>query len=730
MAQRPSDSLIDPTLSDAEQIARLLDVTDALIRHAEQDHGAAAGVFERFRRAAGLEELVRQRTHDLEATLHQLSEAKAGAERARRDLGQAIEAVEMGFAMFDMRGRLVMHNSRFCRDLSDIRPFIVPGLGFEDYVALISLSKALVLPPGMTPAGWMRHRMQHHREGQRLNVELVGDVWLQVSEQRTADHGIVILQTDITDTIRAERQERRKLLDQQGRVIHATLEHINQGVAIYGAAGRLVGRNHRFGALLDLPEAALAEAATLTGLGALLARQAAFGDDFAPERLMEWARASGRRPPIRFEMKLGTGVVLDAFGQGMPDRGCVISLTDVTRERMAIHSMLRANASLEQRVAARTSDLAVALREAELAHAARGRFVAAASHDLLQPLSAAKLFVAAARDMAPPGRPAETLAKAQNALISVEAILGALLDISRLEGAGAEIDAAPITLAVLLSQLADEFVPVALQRGLDLRIVPCSLTVTSDPAYLRRILQNLISNALRYTQTGRVLVGVRRLGRSLRIEVHDTGPGIAPEDQRKIFGEFQRLQGSASAAEGMGLGLAIVERACALLKHPLTLRSEPGRGTTFGVEMPCAPAAPKHPAPRPPPIIAEEPGDNTDRIALLVENDADLRKAIALHLEHRGVSVLEAESGEAALALLDEIGIVPDLYLIDQQLGAGLTGIETARALQDQFGDRPIRLITANRDPQLRLAAQAAGLEILFKPIDTDALEAFIRPGS
>lgn len=323
----------------------------------------------------------------------------------------------------------------------------------------------------------------------------------------------------------------------------------------------------------------------------------------------------------------------------------------------------------------------------------------------------------AARDEAGPGQ-STTLEKAHNALISVEGILGALLDISRLEAGSGSIDVTPLTLSLLLAQLTDEFMPFAAEKGLRLTILPCTLAVESDPAYLRRILQNLIGNALRYTSQGRVLVGVRRLKGAGRVEVHGS-PGIAPEDQQAVFREFHRIGGPASAAAGMGLGLAIVERACALL----SLRSRPGLGTCFAVELPVAPDLP-------PAGLAPAPLQMEDapcgRIALLVENDEGLRRAIALLLERRGIDVLEAASGPEAIGLLEEIGIVPDLYLIDQQLGAGPTGVETARILHRTFGQRPTRIITADRTAATRTAAGAAGLEIMFKLIDPDALGAFV----
>lgn len=730
MNDRLSDGLFDPADGEARNLEKMLVIADALMRHVEQNTGDRSAAFEQFRRAAMLEERVRQRTRDLEATLKLLNEANSAAERARRDLSQAIEAIEEGFALFDPAEVLVLCNSRFCRDLADVRPKLSPGITFADYVETVSRSVKLALPRGVTPKSWAAERMRLHRARQVFNVGLSGDRWLQVSEQRTADGGTVILQTDITDLIRMERSERGKLLDNQARMIRATLEHINQGVGIFDANRRLVGWNSRIAHLLDIPPRLLRLGVPFELLANHINQAITLGDGFSGDALRQWLDGDLQRGPLSFEITHTSGIILDVFAQEMPGRGFVMSFADVTRERHAIHAMIRANTSLEARVAARTGDLAAALAEAERANSARVRFVAAASHDLLQPLSAAKLFVAAARDDADATPMRGTLEKAHNALVSVEGILGALLDISRLEAGGAAMDVGPVPLSLLLKQLTDEFAPIAARKGLRLDILPCELTVSSDSTYLRRILQNLISNAIRYTASGRVLVGPRRSNGQVRIEVHDTGPGIAADQQQSIFREFHRVQGSASASEGMGLGLAIVERACALLDHRLTLRSDLGRGTCFSVELkPVAQhASPTHREVAP--VIPEEPGDNSDRIALLVENDVDLRRAIALLLERRGVSVLEAGSGEEALSLLEEIGIVPDLYLVDQQLDGALTGIETVQALHAEYGERPTRILTADRKPQTRMAAEAAGIEIMYKPIAADALEAFVLHAS
>ena len=479
-----------------------------------------------------------------------------------------------------------------------------------------------------------------------FNVRMVWDRWVQVSEHRTADGGTVILQTDVTEIIRAERSERGKMLDDQARVIRATLDHIGQGVCIFDAEARLVGWNQRLGQLLTIPMARFRRGVSFDAILDRFRPDLAFGDGMTEGRLGDWVagKGAGGRGALRFELRRDPDMIMDVFAQGMPDGGFVMSFTDVTAERAAIEALSRANETLEARVMARTLELEDALGNAERANASRSRFVAAASHDLLQPLSAAKLFISSVPDegLAPDARAA--LDKAQNALLSVEGILGALLDISKLESGRAAVSVGPVRLDRLLSQLNDEFGAIAAAKGLRLTVLPARITVTSDPAYLRRILQNLIGNAIRYTDRGRVLVGVRRKGATARIEVRDTGPGIPEEEQDNIFKEFHRLNARASASEGMGLGLAIVERACALLGHPLGLVSEIGRGTCFMVQVPRSEsaAASDGPRPSPPPRPSIQ-----NRIVFLVENDAHLRRAMGLLLEKWGVNV-QALSGAPA----------------------------------------------------------------------------------
>ncbi|MCU0904536.1 MAG: hybrid sensor histidine kinase/response regulator [Tabrizicola sp.] len=726
------ETLINPADSAERRAEKLLTIAEALMRRVEQATDDSGAAYAQFQRAALLEDQVRERTQDLGRALDLLNESNARlaeamreAETARQNLSSAIETVQEGFALFDIEDRLVMCNSRFALHMPDVHARLQPGLAFRDYVALVSRSPHLALPEGEGAQDWAEARMRRHKDRHViLNVRMSGDQWLQVSEHRTADGGTVILQTDITDIIRAERHERGKLLDDQARVIRATLDHINQGVGIFDAEARLVGWNQRLGSLLSLPVGRLRIGASFEALFGRLKAEMQFDGGMTQGALMAWVVA-GTRPPLEFAVRRGEELILDVFAQGMPDGGFVLSFTDVTAERAALGALSRANETLEARVMERTLELEDALAHAERANASRSRFVAAASHDLLQPLSAAKLFISSiAGDGLDPGAQV-ALEKAQNALMSVEGLVDALLDISKLESGKAAVSVGAVSLDRLLRTMAEEFAPMAAAKGLKLTVVPCSATVDSDPAYLRRILQNLIGNAIRYTARGRVLVGARRRGGVVRLEVWDTGPGIPEDAQNDIFKEFYRLNARASASEGMGLGLAIVERACALLGHPLGLNSEVGRGTCFMVQVPLSEAGPGLPQQIDPPERRRGPVA-ADKIAFLVENDAELRRALGLLLEKWGMTVLEADSGEEALALIAEIGILPDIFLVDHQLGDGMTGIVFLERIAAQHGPVRAQLITANRGREIREAAEAAGLGILHKPIDPRALEAVV----
>lgn len=586
--------LINPDDGPDRQVEKLLAIAGALMARVEAVTDDSGAAYAQFQRAAMLEDEVRDRTRDLEHALDllndsnaRLAEAMAEAEAARANLASAIETVQEGFALFDRHERLVMCNSRFGMHMADIHAALQPGLAFGDYVAMVSRSSHLALGNGVTPQDWAVQRMRRHQDAHVIfNVAMIRDRWLQVSEHRTAEGGTVVLQTDVTDIIRGERSERGRMLDDQARMIRATLDHLDQGVAVFDASSALAGWNQRLSFLLTLPLSRLRLGLGFDQLMAVLRDEMAFQPGMDAARWRTWAGQGRGRAPLNFSVERRGGLILTVFAQELPDGGFVISFSDVTAERTALAALHRANETLEARVRDRTLELEDALQDAERANASRSRFVAAASHDLLQPLAAAKLFIASAAE----GEGEGALDKALNALQSVEGILGALLDISKLESGPMAVQVGAVPLAPMLARLVEEFGPLARAKGLSLRLHAGAATVQTDASYLRRILQNLIGNAIRYSDRGGVLVAARKRGPTLRLEVWDTGPGIPDEAQDLIFREFQRLNARASASEGMGLGLAIVERACGLLGHPLELHSRVGRGSVFRVTVPLAQA--------------------------------------------------------------------------------------------------------------------------------------------
>lgn len=726
----PAASLLAPEDSLETRNAKLLKMTTVLMARVERSTDDSGAAFAHFQRALMLENQVRERTRDLEHTLNELnqtnarlSQAMREAEGARADLYDALEAVREGFALFDQDDRLVLSNSRFCELLPDLPPRLEPGLRFKEYVALVARSPHLALQPGHTRLGWLKDRLRNHRlQSVTFNVQTKNDRWIQVSEQRTPGQGTAILQTDITELIQLERHERDKLLDEQARLIRATLDHVSQGIAIFDAQNRLVGWNERMRQLFMPPMRLLQVGTGFGGLAAHLRAALLLEDANAFSRLVAWVNTTDGRPPLDLQFTTRNGVHLDAFGQEMPDRGFVVSFTDVTAEREARLALLSANEGLEQRVLERTLALEGALTQAERANASKSRFVAAVSHDLLQPLSAAKLFLAALESAASPDEVALTVNRARSAFESVESILGALLDISRLDSGVAGITPATFPLDALLTRLGDEFRELARQKGLELRVVPSSLVVRSDASYLRRIVQNLMANAVRYTRAGKVLIGVRHVGAAARIEIWDTGPGIPAADREAVFHEFHRLP-NGHVAGGMGLGLAIVERACALLDHPLELVSEEGRGTGFRITVPLASERPA----RVDRSVSETlPQDVTGMVALVIENDPTMRTALISLLETWGMSALDAASPGEALELLADLGIAPDVIVADYHLDDGRNGLEVISALCRRYGDIPAILVTADRSRGLADRCASLGIPILNKPLEPRRLRTLL----
>ena len=411
----------------------------------------------------------------------------------------------------------------------------------------------------------------------------------------------------------------------------------------------------------------------------------------------------------------------------LPDGGIVTTYTDVTDTVKAEEALASANESLEARVRERTeellrlnSELTRAKADAEDANLSKTRFLAAASHDILQPLNAARLYSSALLDRDRKQGDESLAENVATSLEAVEDILTTLLDISRLDAGAMKPELTSFALDDLLHQLRIELEPLAKEKGLRLSFVKTTLAVRTDRRLLRRLLQNLISNAIKYTPEGRVLVGCRRKKGKVRIEVRDTGLGIPLSQQKTIFREFKRLDEGARVARGLGLGLSIVERIARLLRHPLKLTSEPGRGSLFSVELPLTdPIAITKATPTRTPTLSTP---LAGMAVLAIDNEPAIIDGMRLLLEGWGCRVATA----SGLSELAGISAKPDVVVADYHLDEG-TGIDAIGLLRDRFGaDLRAILVTADRTPTVRDAAEASGIVVLHKPLKPAALRALL----
>jgi signal transduction histidine kinase/Na+/proline symporter len=511
------------------------------------------------------------------------------------------------------------------------------------------------------------------------------------------------------------------------RLLEAALENMSQGISVVDRDLRLVAWNRRYAELFGFPD-------TLLQVGMPVEELArwAIARGFAADALRDGhvtradfaASIEGAVQRRLSHMRAGTahlsersfpdGTVVEIRGNPMPGGGFVATFTDVTAFRRAERELIQSNETLEQRVVDRTWALADATRAAERANRAKTRFLAAVSHDLAQPLNAARLFTHALAQQLERTPQREAVDNIDGALGSAEGLLAGLLDISRLDAGGMAPQVQAFRLDELLQHLTAEFGVLAREKGLQLRRVPCREWVRSDPQMLRRVLQYFLANAVRYTAHGRVLLGCRRRGGTLRIEVWDTGLGIAEKDRVVIFEEFRRLD---RGGQGLGLGLAIAERIARLLGHPIALRSQPGKGTVFSIDVPRAqPVAPRAVEP-----VAAAPSAPRSRV-LVVDNDAAVLKAMRSLLEGWQCAVLPARSLDEARAACAG-GDPPEMLMLDYHLDGGLTGL----GLRDQLGAAiralPCVIITADHDPAIRAEVEAAGCHLLYKPLKPLALK-------
>lgn len=516
-------------------------------------------------------------------------------------------------------------------------------------------------------------------------------------------------------------------------LLQAALEHLSQGVSVVDADLRLVAWNRRYVELFGYPEPLIEQGRPVEDLIRYNAEHGLLGEgdlDELVQRRIEHIRA-GRT--YEHERRMPDASVIKIRGNPMPGGGFVTSYTDVTEYKHAEGRLQELAGTLEARVRERTeevsrvaAELAIAKGAADRANAAKTRFLAAASHDLVQPISAARLFVSAYDRSDADERLLGMMNNVDAALGAAEKLLSALLDISRLDAGATPVKREHLLLTDILEPLANEFAALALERNLRFRYAACRLVVHTDPGLLRRVLQNFLSNALRYTESGRVLLGCRRDGAAVRIEIWDTGPGIPASRQAEIFEEFRRLRSHDARGEsGLGLGLAIAERTAHLLGHAVGMRSREGHGSMFWIRVPLGNA---DAVVRRSTALSDKAPRLGQPLVLCIDNEPAVLAGMRALLESWGCRVVACANHDEADAWAQHSTQAPELALVDYHLDDTVSGIDVLDALKVHWSvEVPGIVITADHTPEARQAAVKRGYAFLPKPIAVAKLRALVN---
>jgi PAS domain S-box-containing protein len=535
----------------------------------------------------------------------------------------------------------------------------------------------------------------------QLEVTMIPDI-----DPDGLEKGAFVLMTDVT-----ERHEAELALRESEDRLSKFMEASAEGVVF-----------HVDGVITDANPAAC----RLIGLPAkhVLGRQIL--DVLAPEHRTQTRHLLESAGEAAFESHLitpaGERIAIEAMGRTMLRKG--------EQLRMVVLRDIRDRREAQARIEELITGLRAQKDRAEAADRAKSVFLAAASHDLRQPIHALGLFLTALRSMAqapavPSGELADICRRMQTSLDSLGQLLNMLLDVSRLDANAVQIVREPTELAALLDELGQAFGPLAREKGLQLRVVPTDLWVDTDPTVLRRILTNLLSNAVRYTPRGRVLLGCRRRGSDVEIQVWDSGIGIPAEQREAIFEEFYQIGQSTAQhheAHGLGLGLPIVKRSAHLLQAPLDLRSQPGLGSMFSIRLPRCEAPVRTPQPEP----ALHPTAHGLGV-LVIDDDAQVLGAMQRVLSVWGHRAFCAASADEAVIMAITHPDQIHLLLSDYRLGATVTAVDAIRAVQACLPHPvPTYILTGDTSPQRILEASLLGFPLLHKPLQAAVLRGIL----
>ncbi|WP_018983823.1 PAS domain-containing hybrid sensor histidine kinase/response regulator [Salinimonas chungwhensis] len=519
-----------------------------------------------------------------------------------------------------------------------------------------------------------------------------------------------------------------------------SLENIDQGISVVDKHLNMVAWNKKYTTLYPYPEGMLTVGTAVEKLVYYNAQQGEFGPgdiDDQVEKRMEHLRAG---TPHRFTRQRGDGRVIEMVGNPLPGGGFVTSFTDITGHIEIQQALEESNIDLEARIKKRTEEvhsinaelrleierrseaekeLIRARKAAEDANASKTRFLALASHDVLQPLNAAKLYVSALEEGELPESMQNIVRKLSHSVSSSETLIATLLDIARLDQGELTPSLEPVHLPSLLAPLLDEMAMRAEEKNLRLKARMHNCWAMADKTYLYRVIQNLLSNAVKYTETGRILFRVVVSDKHVICRIYDSGVGISEEHQGLIFSDFYRTD--ETQGQGMGLGLGVVRRLSNQLKGTITVDSVPGRGSCFALTLPQASQRQKNL-----PNRTHRPAQFQGLRVLCVDDQQENLDALSILLEKWGVKVVTANSWHEAITQAEIFS--PQILLMDYQLSENHNGLDLIEAIRAHLNIvLPASLVTANQEDALLAQAREQGVNYLSKPIKPAKLRALLQ---
>lgn len=580
------------------------------------------------------------------------------------------------------------------------------GMRLREILSAPDRQRVKQLQPAYQAGGGRLH-YEHSMRNPQWEMRHFQESWIADRDEQGRERGVFVLLADITERHRAEaslRASRERL----ARFMEASAE----GVLFHGD-GVITDANPAACRLLSLPHHELVGRSVLSLPPEARQARSVLSIDSGADAAIETEMLDGR----------GQFIPVELVGRSLLRRD--------QRQRMTVIRDTRDRRAAQARIHALIEDLRSQKDRAEAADRAKSVFLAAASHDLRQPIHAMGLFLTSLRAMtnAPnalhPDELADICRRMQSSLDGLGQLLNMLLDVSRLDANAVQVQIEPCALNTLFLELEQEFVELASEKGLQLHVQPCSAWVETDATVLRRILSNLMANAVRYTPRGRIVLGARRRGALMEIQVCDSGIGIVPEQLEAIFEEFYQV-GQARArrdeSHGLGLGLSIVKRSARLIGAELHVRSVPARGSVFSVRVPrcAAPAA----GPPPPPLPADSTSaPSGQRNVLVIDDDEQVLAGMQQLLQIWGHRVWCAASADEAVVLAIEHAADIDVLLSDYRLGGNTTAVQAIAAVHACLGRTvPTYILTGDTSPQRIQEASELGFPLLHKPVDTNAL--------